>query len=146
MKKHDEGYALVLVVLAIVVLSLLTSIIFSDAIRNLKSQQNSLNRMQDQYTLEGEIEKLVSQIKSGGTVNLEKAQWDGDNDVLTVTMTGAFTEISCELALKNIAVTVSNQTPGEFTFQASAETAVPEVSYISYKISSISSQKEGEGQ
>lgn len=71
MKKHNEGYALVLVLVVMVVLGLLSSIILTGSLRNVQSQQTAVTRMKDKYTAEAEIEKIVAALRavSNGTVN-----------------------------------------------------------------------------
>lgn len=62
MKKHDEGYVLPLVLVVMVVLCLVAVSVMSFALNNYKSQQASVQRMQDQYAAQGEIEKVVAKI------------------------------------------------------------------------------------
>lgn len=64
MKKHNEGYTLPLVMVVMVILCLAAVSIMSVALRNLKAQQASVQRMQDQYVAAGMIEKVVAQLES----------------------------------------------------------------------------------
>lgn len=64
MKKHNEGYTLPLVMVVMVILCLVAVSIMSVALRNLKAQQASVQRMQDQYVAAGMIEKVVAQLES----------------------------------------------------------------------------------
>lgn len=66
MKKHNEGYTLPLVMVVMVILCLVAVSIMSVALRNLKAQQASVQRMQDQYVAAGMIEKVVAQLESIG--------------------------------------------------------------------------------
>lgn len=62
MKKHNEGYALALVLVVLVVVCLVAVSILSASLSNLKSQQASIARMQAQYEAQGAIEKVVAQL------------------------------------------------------------------------------------
>ena len=66
MRKHDEGYALVLVLVVLIVLSLLSAAVLTDSLKNLQAQENAVQRMADSYKAEGEIQKLVAQMKAQG--------------------------------------------------------------------------------
>ena len=73
MKKHNEGYALVLVLVVITVLSLVAMAMMAGSLRNLQNQQKSIERMEAKYTAQGEIEKVIAKldqtIKSATTVS-----------------------------------------------------------------------------
>ena len=60
MKKHNEGYALVLVLVVITVLSLVAMAMTAASLRNLQNQQKSIERMEAKYTAQGEIEKVIA--------------------------------------------------------------------------------------
>ena len=62
MKKHNEGYALVLVLVVITVLSLVAMAMTAASLRNLQNQQKSIERMEAKYTAQGEIEKVIAQL------------------------------------------------------------------------------------
>lgn len=57
MKKHQEGYVLVYVMVALVLLSLLGAVSCSIAVDNLKVQRSSIERMQDEYAAEALVEQ-----------------------------------------------------------------------------------------
>lgn len=57
MKKHQEGYVLVYVMVALVLLSLLGAVSCSIAVDNLKAQRSSIDRMQDEYAAEALVEQ-----------------------------------------------------------------------------------------
>ena len=61
MKKHDEGYVLAYVMVIILVLCLVALSMLGIAGSNLKSQQDSIARMQDKYKAMGEMEKVAAQ-------------------------------------------------------------------------------------
>ena len=89
MKKHDEGYTLVLVMVVLIVLCLLVSYALTFSLHNLKTQQTAALRVQDQYAAAGEIEAALGQLqalieKYPETVILEVTQ---DSDAGTCTLT-----------------------------------------------------------
>ena len=85
MKKHNEGYTLVLVMLVLVVLCLLAGFILTTALRNLEAQQSAAQQIQDRYAAQGELEKIVAQYQQDETF-LEGNETDADGyPVLTVT-------------------------------------------------------------
>lgn len=56
MKKHDEGYALVFVLVVMVVLSLVATTLMTGALKNLQAQNASIERMEAKYVAEGMVE------------------------------------------------------------------------------------------
>ena len=64
MKKHNEGYTLVLVMVVLIVLCLLVSYVLTFSLNNLKTQQTAALRVQDQYAAAGEIEAAVVQLQA----------------------------------------------------------------------------------
>ena len=65
MKKHDEGYALVLVVVVIAVLGLVViPSVLQGAVNNVESQRASVDRMIAKYEAQGEIEETVAKIQA----------------------------------------------------------------------------------
>ena len=70
MRKHNEGYALVLVLVVLIVLALLATVILGSAQRNLDAQKNSIEYMKCKYQAQGEIEKIVTtlEIQDEGTI------------------------------------------------------------------------------
>ena len=84
MKKHNEGYTLVLVMLVLVVLCLLAGFILTTALRNLEAQQSAAQQVQDRYAAQGELEKIVAQYQQEGKLP-ENTEEDEDGcPVLTV--------------------------------------------------------------
>lgn len=63
MRKRNEGYALVLVLVVLVVLCILSSYILTFSLRNLNYQKASASRLQEQYTAAGEIEVAVGYLQ-----------------------------------------------------------------------------------
>lgn len=64
MKKHNEGYTLVLVMVVLIVLCLLVSYVLTFSLHNLRTQQTAALRVQDQYAAAGEIEAAVVQLQA----------------------------------------------------------------------------------
>lgn len=64
MKKHNEGYALVLVLVVITVLSLVAMAMTAASLRNLQNQQKSIERMEAKYAAQGEIEKAIANLNT----------------------------------------------------------------------------------
>lgn len=60
MRKHNEGYTLVLVMVVLAVLSVLATVILTAAERNLEAHKHGVQYMQNKYQAQGEIEKVVS--------------------------------------------------------------------------------------
>lgn len=71
MKKQDEGYALVLVLVVMVVLSIAASGLMTLGLSNLKAQQAVGQRMADKYAAEGEIEKFVALLSQDAEMEKE---------------------------------------------------------------------------
>lgn len=102
MKKNNEGYVLVFVVVVMLVLALVATAVMTFSLHSLKSQQNSIQRTQDQYAAGGEIEKVVALLKnSAGSValaNVTDAAQSGDT--LSLTSTCNPEQGSCVLSVK----------------------------------------------
>lgn len=64
MKKHDEGYVLAYVMVVVAVMAAISASVSAIAVRNIQTQQNAVQRMQDKYEAEGEIEKIVAELNS----------------------------------------------------------------------------------
>ena len=69
MKKHDEGYALLLVVVTLLVLAIMSAALMSMGVRNLKNQKASLEQMVDKYDAQGEVEKVVAKLSQNTTLD-----------------------------------------------------------------------------
>lgn len=86
MRKHNEGYALVLVLVTMVVLSLVSVALMSVGLRNLKSQQAVGERMVDKYAAQGQIEiilaKLTQTVEKEITQNAQLPE-NGDSGEMT---------------------------------------------------------------
>lgn len=64
MKKHNEGYALVLVLVVITVLCLVAMAMMAASLKNLQNQQSSIARMEAKYEAQGEIEKAIANLNT----------------------------------------------------------------------------------
>ena len=71
MKKHDEGYALVLVLVVMIVISLVAATVLTFSLRNLQNQQKSIQRMEDKYEAQGLIEEVVAKLKTGTNITVD---------------------------------------------------------------------------
>ncbi len=81
MKKRQEGYVLVYVLIVIVLLALIGSTVCAISVRNLKAQQSSLSRAQASYKAEGQVELALGTIAAASDVTGWKvsAVKDADN-------------------------------------------------------------------
>ena len=68
MKKRQEGYVLVYVLIVIVLLALIGSTVCAISVRNLKAQQSSLSRAQASYKAEGQVELALGMIAAASDV------------------------------------------------------------------------------
>lgn len=103
MRKRDEGYVLPYVMVIMLVLAIVASSIMAISLKSLKAQQSSIQRMQDQYTAAGEIEKVVALLENNTPLedvadicdNTDGVQFD--TDTLTLVVTVDDVEIRCVL-------------------------------------------------
>lgn len=103
MRKRDEGYVLPYVMVIMLVLAIVASSIMAISLKSLKAQQSSIQRMQDQYTAAGEIEKVVALLGGEKTPtqvedmykDTDGVQFDAANLTLVVTVDDV--EIRCVL-------------------------------------------------
>ena len=64
MKKHNEGYTLVLVLIVLIVLSLLATYVLTFSLRNLHTQKAAAIREQNYYAVVGEVEAVVGSFRA----------------------------------------------------------------------------------
>ena len=74
MKKHDEGYALVFVLVVMAVLGIVATTLMTGAMKNLQAQNTSLFQMQAKYKAQGEIEKAIQVIRTEPRINSQTQQ------------------------------------------------------------------------
>lgn len=142
MKKHNEGYSLVLVLVVLTVLSLVASFILSFSLRNLQSQTASVTRMQDEYKAAGEIEKLVAQLEAlaeDASTTLKGEEATSTTLKHSLTVSDGTVQIDCVLLLTAKTVTPTG-TAGEYTI-----TGPVSVAYTSYEVSSVEPTATEEG-
>ena len=70
MKKHNDGYALLLVLVVMIVLTTIVTSVLSLSLQNMKAQQRSIENMQDKYSAQGAVEQVVAMIEDGFTFEL----------------------------------------------------------------------------
>ena len=142
MRKHNEGYALVLVVAILALLCVLGTFIISFAVRNLQGQVSSVTQMQERYTAQGEIEKIVASLEAligqeegaeivlnSSNENLEILVLEDDSQIEITSVCGSV-KIFCTLALECDEFTLQTEIGTEDgTYYVSNLT---DVSYASY--------------
>lgn len=148
MKKRDEGYALPFVLVVMVVLCLVAVSVMSFALRNLKSQQVSVQRMQDQYAAQGEIEKILAGLDTFS--ENESFEFDGegltvcydnsDSELLILTARNGTVLITCELNITENAPSLTVAGKQKFTLTGTGPVTYE---FISYEISTADPAEEG---
>lgn len=172
MKKREEGYVLLYVVIVITLLSVLAMTICTISLRNLQSQQASLERTRQLYAAEGKIERFVANVQGSGVAqppsedpysgfsslvdalgsdpSLELGnlpEWESGSGVLTVTAVEGTTSVSAELLFRLTVTEVTeeeNGETGEPEGQPSGKYQITAISvtYLSYTIDSVESTSE----
>ena len=84
MRKHNEGYALVLVLVVLIVLALLSTIILTGAQRNLDAQVTSVEYMKAKYQAQGEIEKIVGKLEALEAGQVADVQFAGEDPAVEI--------------------------------------------------------------
>ena len=128
MKKNQEGYVLVYVLVVIVVLSALSIGIFSHTLRNLKGQEAAVAYEQEKYEAEGLIVQAVETLRNKG--NLDSLTSDKFSYSLS-TETGVYM------------LTAKSQAENVQVIAAITINSSDEVTYISYTVSSTVSEDGG---
>ena len=64
MRKYNEGYTLVLVMVVLSVMALLAVAILTASEKNLEAQIKSVTDMQNKYQAQGEIEKVIGSLEA----------------------------------------------------------------------------------
>lgn len=134
MKKHDEGYALVLVLVVMIVMSLVVASVLALSLRNMQNQTASIQRMQDKYAAQGQIEKTIQDIvNAAAPVAISNASdISVSDDKLTLTLTleaqsGTATVI-CKVELSSKAAVVYDENADTYVLTN------PTYRYLSYEI------------
>ena len=81
MKKHNEGYALPFVLVVLVVMSLIAVGIMDFSLRNLESQQKTIQRIEAKYEAAGKIEKIVAAMQTNLDDSAPEFVFPGSNDL-----------------------------------------------------------------
>lgn len=140
MKKHNEGYSLVLVLVVLTLMSLVAAFILSFSLRNLQSQTAAVERMEQKYAAAGEIEKVVAQLENlaDDAETMLKGEKLTDTTMKhSLTASNGTVQINCELLITAKSVAAVAGTTDEFTV-----TGPVNVEYTSYEVST----KETEGE
>lgn len=144
MRKHNEGYSLVLVLVVLVVICLVATFILSFSLSNLKNQQASVERMQHRYAVAGEIEKIVAELEKkvdpvSQTIELKDAEVDHEKMTVKYVKQSGTVRIECTLLLE---AEMMEPVLGEEKYFISGWTGVK---CISYQISTIENDGEVTG-
>ena len=117
MKKHNEGYTLVYVLVVLAVLCLVASAVLSSAIRNLQFQKKAAASMADKYTVQGEIDRIRLQLEGmngSGTIDLNSSsgcQIVVVENIIVIRASAGRLQGDCVFVLKaaaNTSLTVTN--------------------------------------
>ena len=144
MRKYNEGYALPFVVVVMLVLCLVAVSILTFSLQNLQNQQTSIERMQDKYEAQGEVEKKIANVASlnsstpyDGPSQAQAAIEDmlgqevywinNDSCTFSASVRRGSVEISYTVILNNVIAKVSN----DYKIQK------PTISYTNYKVSYV---------
>ena len=74
MKKRNEGYALPFVLVVLIVMCLIVVGIMDFSLRNLKSQQNTILRMEAKYEAAGQIEQIIATLENNKSGSFQKSE------------------------------------------------------------------------
>ena len=107
MRKHNEGYTLVLVMVVLTVLSVLATVILTAADRNLEVHKNGVAYMQAKYQAQGEIEKFLGELESfNGSLELTEVSegnwqlsYDKDEELIFITSISGEVQIDCTIQI-----------------------------------------------
>ena len=165
MRKHNDGYALVLVLVVMVVLCLVALALMSNSLRNLQSQQKSIERMEDKYAAEGAVEIVVAELNG---LDCEVTETDlksslpeicskASNGDIVVSASGCTLAYDPEvdegnftykftLSVQSNLVLVTCDLELAGTVDASKKIVSPHTSYVSFDISNATSTEGGDGE
>lgn len=129
MKKHDEGYALVLVLVVMIVMSLVVASVLALSLRNMQNQTASIQRMQDKYAAQGQIEKTIQDIvNAAAPVAISNASVSGNTLKFTLKAQSGTATVICEVELISEKDVVYGETANTY------ELTNPTYRYLSYEI------------
>lgn len=141
MKKHDEGYALVLVLVVITVLCLVAMAMMAASLKNLTNQQSSIERMQAKYQAQGEIEKVIAALENiEGAATLDSI-WVGDVERTVLSCEGKVCLVSFSASCDSVKITCQIEITSQKNIISQVETGTyvynledPTYKYISYLV------------
>ena len=138
MKKHNEGYSLVLVLVVLVLMSLVASFILSVSLKNLQSQTAAVSRMEDKYTAAGEIEKIVAQLEAfGDTEKIELPAIYEDAEIKRTLSTPASNKLVIVIYSENVGIRCELELVGSTVAVEEPNISITkkptEVKYLSYE-------------
>lgn len=150
MKKHDEGYVLVLVMVVMLVLCAIAVGVLSIALNNFQNQQATIDRTKAQYAAEGEIEKVIAVLENGledeTTLTLSEettlsfvkksGKEDTNEGTLTIVVKTDSVIITCELSTTGITDVTDNPGNSVRTYTIYTDETTVTHKYLSYEITS----------
>lgn len=172
MKKSDDGYVLIYVLVVLVLLALLALTVCAISLRNFQVQQSAVSDMQERYAAEGIMEQVEAGIQSINIsgdgqkstahtafenklkqlcdtlpVSLSGHSWEGDNCTITAQVYTGTVSVLAQMDIRlDIAVTSteipSEEPEGEPEIRYSYALSVKEISYLSYDISTVENSEE----
>lgn len=156
MKKYNEGYALPFVLVVFLVITLVATSVLAVSLRNLQSQKASVQRMEEQYEVQGEIEKVHSQIYAliqNDWIAITEDILDNDLDIpATIGVIGENSNIEAlTLSVESTNGTVRIQATlkiegGQISpIQGGYRVDAPIISYDSYTITTVDPDAESRG-
>lgn len=138
MKKNNGGYVLAYVMIVITVVSAMALAVGSVAVRNLQVQEAAVERMQDLYAAEGEIERFQAWVIGKTIEEINNTYPDPVNPPANPNVT---VEVTVESTGDPATITVTATANGTtvtagmtVTFDNSGEKKVTEIKYTSYNI------------
>ena len=139
MKKNNGGYVLAYVMIVITVVSAMALAVGSVAVRNLQVQEAAVERMQDLYAAEGEIERFQAWVIGKTIVDINKTNPDPVNPPANPNVTVKVTKVTVESAGNQATITVtaiakSTTVTAGMTVTFDNSEKVDEIKYTSYNI------------
>ena len=137
MKKNNGGYVLAYVMIVITVVSAMALAVGSVAVRNLQVQEAAVERMQDLYAAEGEIERFQAWVRGKGIDDIKKNTYPGSvNPPATSTVTVEVTEVSAgdPTTITVTAIAGDTTVTAGMTVTIDTENKVTKIEYTSYNI------------
>lgn len=136
MKKNKGGYVLAYVMIVITVVSAMALAVGSVAVRNLQVQEAAVERMQDLYAAEGEIERFQAWVIGKTIVDINKTTYpDPVNPPANPNVTVEVTEdVQGSPAIITVTAKVGDTTVTAVMKVTVANGKVTEIKYTSYNI------------